>query len=194
MNRKRKIYLASASPRRAELLKLINIDFTTLPSDVDETVEDDISADILVKQLAMLKACDAAKKCKGEYIVIAADTVVCIDDEILGKPKDESDAVVMLKKLSGKIHTVYTGICLASQDGTVLSRHCATKVKFKALSDETINAYVKTGEPMDKAGAYGIQGLGSVLVESVEGDYFNIVGLSVSMLSDMLKEFDYNVL
>ena len=191
--------LASASPRRKELLGRLGIDFDIIVSEADESaIPKDIPVKLYVQELAMLKAAATAKqvlKNKKAY-VIAADTVVTLDGEVLGKPKDAEDAFNILKSLSGREHEVYTGICVMRiKDAKTVCRAVKTDVRFKELTDEKIRVYIAPGEPMDKAGAYGIQGIGAVLVDGISGDYFNVVGLPLAALSDVLeKEFDIEIL
>lgn len=173
------IILASQSPRRQELLKLITNDFEIKVSNVDETLPSGISPKDAVLYLSKIKA--EPFKNDGD-IIIGADTVVALDGKILGKPKNDENAREMLKFLSGKAHSVFTGVTLIKGDIT-RSFAVETKVKFFDLTDEEIDEYIKTGEPADKAGAYGIQGYGSLLVEKIDGDYFNVVGLPVSKLA-----------
>lgn len=183
------IILASSSPRRKELLSNMGLDFSVCVSDADEsTVSKEVPPYIYVQELAFLKAAAVAKDAAKNTVVIGADTIVVNNGEILGKPKDEEDAFTMLKSLSGKTHQVYTGYCVmrVSDAYTVCERVC-TDVTFKELSDEKIDGYIKTGEPMDKAGAYGIQGYGAMLIESINGDYFNVVGLPINALSETLE-------
>ncbi len=179
------IILASNSPRRKELLTLGGIDFTVKVSNVDESVPDGITkpSDV-VKHLSRIKA---QAVYDGENVVIGADTVVAIDDMILGKPADEADAKAMLKSLSGREHSVYTGVTIISPKG-IDTFYNETKVEFYPLTDKEIEDYIATGEPMDKAGAYGIQGRGSVLVKGITGDYFNVVGLPLAEVVRKLKE------
>ena len=194
-----KIVLASASPRRRELLEQIGIKFDIVVSnEPEDEIDKSLSPENYTSELALMKACNVAKKLTGtkrkDSLIIAADTVVYSDGKILGKPKDSDDAFSILKSLSGKAHEVYTGICVMRiTDGYATSKSIKTTVKFKELTDKTIKAYIKTGEPADKAGAYGIQGRGAVLVEEICGDYFNVVGLPLSALYDVLiSEFgDY---
>lgn len=194
-----KIVLASASPRRRELLEQIGIKFDIVVSnEPEDEIDKSLSPENYTSELALMKACNVAKKLTGtkrkDSLIIAADTVVYSDGKILGKPKDSDDAFRILKSLSGKAHEVYTGICVMRlTDGYATSKSIKTTVKFKKLTDKTIKAYIKTGEPADKAGAYGIQGRGAVLVEEICGDYFNVVGLPLSALYDVLiSEFgDY---
>lgn len=195
----KKFILASASPRRKEILEAAGLDFDILVSEADEeSVPRDIPPKLYVQELALLKAAAAAKtvlKSKQSFI-ISADTIVTLDGEILGKPYDEDNAKEMLRMLSARTHEVYTGYCVMRiADGKTVCNSVCTQVKFKELTDDTIDAYISTGEPMDKAGAYGIQGRGSVLADSISGDYFNVVGLPVSALSDTLKnEFEIDIL
>lgn len=185
------IILASASPRRRELLNNMGLSFSVVVSDADESeVSQDAPPHIYVQELALIKAAAAAKKVLSnkEALIISADTIVVNAGKILGKPAGKEDAYRMLKSLSGKTHQVYTGYCVMSIANayTVCGREC-TGVRFRELSDEKIYRYIETGEPMDKAGAYGIQGLGAMLVEGINGDYFNVVGLPVSALARTLE-------
>lgn len=188
-----KYILASASPRRKELLEQIGIKFDIVVSNADESkVGKDMPVMLYVEELAMLKAAATAdylrKNKRGDFIIISADTVVTIDGKILGKPKNEEGAFSMLCALSGKKHEVFTGICvMRSKDGFSVADYEKTTVYFNELTDEKIRSYIKTGEPMDKAGAYGIQGRGAVLVNRIDGDYFNVVGLPLSKLSKILE-------
>ena len=179
------IILASQSPRRQELLKLITSDFEIKVSNVDETLPDKITPKEAVMYLSKIKAKPFAD---GDDIVIGADTIVALDGKILGKPKSEENAREMLRFLSDRTHSVFTGVTLAS-DKKTKTFAVETKVKFFELTNEEIDAYIKTKEPFDKAGAYGIQGYGSLLVEKIDGDYFNVVGLPVSTLARELKAF-----
>ena len=180
--------LASGSPRRKEILENAGYIFEIITADADETLPKKLSPEEAVKYLAELKG-EAVKKDNGG-VVISADTVVAFGENILGKPKNEEDAKRMLKMLSGKVHSVYTGVCV--QDGEKkITFSEKTDVKFYELSSQEIDDYVLTGEPMDKAGAYGIQGKGAVLVEKIDGDYLNVVGLPLARLSRILKQFGY---
>lgn len=172
------IVLASASPRRRELLTLAGIEYKVVPSECEEILPEKITPPEAVKSLAEQKADDVYKRYPDD-IIIAADTVVALGGKILGKPKNEEDAFQMLSSLSGNIHTVYTGVCIM-KNGKKDVFFSATEVEFYPLTDEEINAYIATGEPMDKAGAYGIQGKGSLLVKRISGDYFNVVGLPLA--------------
>lgn len=173
-----KIILASASPRRSELLRQAGIEFDVCVSGAEETADPSLSPDELTVSIARQKAMCVAKN-HPDAVVLGADTVVAIGDKILGKPADADDAKRMLALLSGKVHSVYTGVCIVS-GGKRSEFYQKTDVKFYPLTQSEIDAYIATGEPMDKAGAYGIQGRGCVLVESISGDYFNVVGLPVA--------------
>ena len=192
--------LASASPRRKELLETIGLKFRVITSDADEgsVSSENVPVGIYVQELALIKAAAVAKSVlkNKKALIIAADTVVTLDSKVLGKPRDAQDAFNMLKRLSGREHEVYTGICLMRiSDGKTYCTSQSTKVYFKDLTDEQIRAYIATGEPMDKAGAYGIQGKGTVLVSKIDGDYNNVVGLGTSLLYEALKkEFDFDIL
>ena len=181
-----KIILASSSPRRRELLSKAEVKFDICIKSVDETVPEGMSPAEGAEHTAAVKAMAVAFM-NTEAVVIGADTIVVLDGEVLGKPKDKADAAEMLKKLSGKEHEVITGVCLAYK-GKYETFHCSSKVKFYELTDDEIRHYVASGEPMDKAGAYGIQGKGMMLVESINGDYCNIVGLPVALTVRRIKE------
>ncbi|MCR4719115.1 MAG: Maf family protein [Firmicutes bacterium] len=194
----KKIVLASGSPRRREILKNLGLDFEVLVSDADESKIDKktVSPPLYVQELALLKAVSVAEKLKNKNaLIISADTIVCLDGQILGKPKDDEDAAAMLSMLSGKCHSVFSGICV--MDAKTLKSVCAkeeTKVYFKELTPEKIKDYVKTGEPSDKAGAYAVQGIGALFTEKVDGDFFNVIGLPVKKLFDILeKEFEFDI-
>lgn len=191
----KKIVLASASPRRREILSNLGLSFEVITSDAEEKTDTELPPYMIVQELAMLKGTDVAKKV-ADAVVISADTIVWLDGMMLGKPSDEANARKMLKMLSGKTHEVYTGVCVThSKSGKSVSDYEVTKVNFRSLSDEEIDGYIKTGEPMDKAGAYGIQSKGCLLVDSIEGDYLNVVGLPAVKLSKILKEeFDIKII
>ena len=193
----KKIILASGSPRRREILENIGLDFSVSVSNADESTvsPQGIPVGIYVQELAMLKAAASAKTAERGALVIGADTVVSLDGKILTKPTDENDAFEMLTALSGKTHEVYTGICVTdTSDMKSVCRSACTKVTFSPLTEKIVRAYIQTGEPSDKAGAYGIQGKGALLVEKIDGDYFNVVGLPVKLLSEILRdEFDFEV-
>ncbi|MDD6762801.1 MAG: Maf family protein [Clostridiales bacterium] len=194
-----KIILASASPRRSELLRNMGLDFSVVVSDADEaSVDRDVPPEIYVQELALLKAASTAKKItdRKDAIVISADTVVVNNGAILGKPDSEAEAERMLSELSSRTHQVFTGICvLRIRDAYTVCKAVRTDVTFKELSKEKIRRYIDSGEPMDKAGAYGIQGRGAMLAERINGDYFNVVGLPVSALSDILEQdFEFKLI
>ena len=172
------LILASGSPRRKELLGLITPEFTVCVSGAEERVEPGLTPAETVLALSRLKGADVAKTHPSDT-VIAADTVVALNGAILGKPTDAADAFRMLRFLSGKTHEVYTGVFIAS-GGREVSFYEKTDVTFYELTDDEINAYLATGEPFDKAGAYGIQGRGALLVKGIRGDYFNVVGFPVA--------------
>lgn len=184
---KRKLILASASPRRRELLKNAGYEYEIQVADVDESKYDKLSPREIVKSLAEEKARVVADMNPG-CVVLGADTVVSFRAGILGKPRDEKDAEAMLRLLSGKTHYVYTGVCAAldSESESFISR---TEVKFYDLTDRQIKNYVATGEPLDKAGAYGIQGFGGVLVEWIIGDYYTVMGLPLAQCARLLERF-----
>ncbi len=185
-----KIILASGSPRRRELLLQIGITPVVEPSGADENI-DEKRPDKLVELLSERKCLDIAKK-TDDGIVLGADTVVSLDGEILGKPRDEADAFKMIKKLQGNVHQVYTGVTLCSvKNGEITNKVSfseKTDVTVSEMTDEEINAYIMTKEPMDKAGAYGIQGSFAKYISKIDGDYFNVVGLPLSAVYEELKK------
>lgn len=184
-----KIILASQSPRRRELLERMGLEpFEIRPAVGEEIASPTLSPAQLVEELSRQKAAEIARTAEASDVIIAADTVVAADGRVLGKPHSREEAAEMLRFLSGRTHTVYTGIT-ARQGETVFTEHEATDVLFRPLSEAEIAAYVDTGEPMDKAGAYGIQGRGCVLVEGIRGDYYNVMGLPVCRLTLMLHRF-----
>jgi septum formation protein len=190
-----KIILASASPRRKELLEQIGISFEVIASNVNENITYQDNPDMFVEQLALMKAQEVARRVNPGHLIIGADTIVLIDNEILGKPENEKDAFDTIKRLSGKSHFVFTGIAIIeTAEGRTMVSHAKTKVIFRDIQDDEILAYIKSGEPDDKAGSYGIQGKGAVLVEGIDGCYFNIVGLPIACLCSMLKSFGVEVL
>lgn len=179
------LILASKSPRRQELMRLITHDFTVVDSCVDETVPENLSPETVAELLACRKAL-AAVKTHPDSLVVGADTVVEAGGECLGKPRDAGDAGRMLRLLEGRRHWVHTGVCIAGPSGTE-SFVSSTEVWFVPMTGEEIEAYVLSGEPMDKAGAYGIQGLGSRFIREIRGDYNTVVGLPVQRLYERLK-------
>ena len=188
------IILASQSPRRKELLERMGIrDFETISPNVDESVFHGLSPEELVRRLSAEKAAAMAGRAGEDAIVIAADTVVALEGAVLGKPADELDAFKMLSALSGVRHQVYTGVTVC-RGGEKQTAHEVTDVTFRELSEEEIEHYIATGEPMDKAGAYGIQGYGALLIQGISGDYYNVMGLPVCRLSGMLARFGVDCL
>ena len=191
---KRELILASASPRRKELLEKLDLTFTVCPADVDESRLPDEDAAMYPLRTAVKKAMAIAEG-RENALVIAADTVVVVDNDILGKPKDEEEARAMLRRLAGREHIVITGIGIVDTvSGRTLSGTEHTIVYFHPLSTEEIDAYVASGECGDKAGAYGIQGKGSLLVRKIDGDYFNVMGLPLSKLYLLLLNVDADIL
>lgn len=172
------IILASASPRRKEILELADLKFDVMPSDAQE-ITTKTAPNEVVMELASLKAKDIYKKSEKQSMIVGADTVVAYQGQILGKPTDEADAKRMLTMLSGQTHEVYTGVCVI-EDGKTKTFYEETKVTFYEISDEQIDRYIKTGEPMDKAGSYGIQGKAAVFIKGIEGDYYNVVGFPIA--------------
>lgn len=183
----RRFILASASPRRKEILEKAGYSFEIIVSDADENITEDLSPEKTVEVLAERKALSVWESNK-DSVVFGCDTVVAIDGRILGKPTDDEDAFNMLKMLSGRTHTVSTGVCICSENKTEVFSN-TTQVEFYPLSDETIRSYIASGEGKDKAGSYGIQGYGCVLVKEIKGDYFSVMGLPVSQSSRVLADF-----
>ena len=188
------IILASQSPRRRELLAQMGVpQFEVVPALGEEIASPGLSPAQLVEVLSRQKAEEVAVQAGPDDVVIAADTVVAVDGAVLGKPRDPADAARMLSLLSGRAHTVYTGVTV--RRGTFSrTAHEATQVRFRPLTQSEISAYIATGEPMDKAGAYGIQGRGCVLVEGIDGNYPNVVGLPTCLLAGMLRQVGIDVL
>lgn len=183
------IILASGSPRRKELLTMIGIsEFTIIPDTSEEEVISGLTPEQIVCEIALVKAKNVSQFCSKDDIIIAADTLVFLDGEAIAKPEDEVDAAAMLRKLSGRHHHVYTGIALLKNNEHTTDYE-RTDVFFRDITDDEISAYIKTGEPMDKAGAYGAQGKASIFVKRIEGDFFNVMGLPLCKLSIMLKNF-----
>ena len=184
--------MASGSPRRREILESLKINFEVQVSEADETLSQPLMPLEAVMELAKRKAQAVTKK-KDNEIILAADTVVALGQEILGKPQNKADAYSMLSRLSGTSHFVYTGFCLMNQK-KIICDYEKTRVTFRPLTSVEIQAYIKTKEPLDKAGAYGIQQMGALFVSGIEGDYFNVVGLPVCKIFQVLKnEFHYDI-
>lgn len=197
----RTLVLASASPRRKELIQKLGLPVITIPANVDETTSIEHPGE-QVEQLSLRKASAVYQRLKDDSsmqleqpIIVGSDTIVVKDGRVLGKPKHKQDAIDMLTMLSGDVHDVYTGLGLVDfATGEQLSAHRQTKVRFKPLLQEQIERYVNTGEPMDKAGAYGIQDRGALFVDSIEGCYFSVVGLPISLLGELLTKFGIKVI
>jgi len=185
-----RLVLASASPRRAELLRAAGIEFDVIPADVDEAMDPEDQPDGYARRVAQLKAEAVISRALGRPI-LGADTIVIIDNEVLGKPADAHDARRMLRLLSGRQHTVMTAVCLvnpAAESGRIQTRVVRTTVECAVLTEAEIDWYVASGEPMDKAGAYALQGLASRFVARIDGSYSNVVGLPVAVVYDLCKE------
>lgn len=190
----RKIILASASPRRKALLKQIGLGFEVVVSNFEEKIEGNLKPNKLAEFFSKGKAKDVAKDYE-DAIIIAADTFVALNNEIFGKPKTPDLARKMLKKLSEKAHSVITGFTiLDTKTKRSITRSIETKVYFKKLTNKEIDEYIKTGEPLDKAGAYAAQEIGSIFVEKIDGDFFNVVGLPIFALTQELKKFGIKIL
>lgn len=189
----KRIVLASASPRRAELLRQVALPFEVMVSDAEEEILD-LPPGEFAKSTAFQKARIISRNVM-EGIIIAADTIVAVDEKILGKPANAQEAFNMLNMLNGRKHQVYTGLCIIDMPSAYyFLDFCKTDVYFNKLTEEEIKSYIDTGEPFDKAGAYGIQGKGALLVDKIKGCYFNVVGLPLALLHQALKEFNINLL
>lgn len=184
------LLLASGSPRRAEILRAVGWEFEAIPANIDETRYPAEDARTYALRLAGEKALSVAENAKPGKLVLGADTIVVLENEILGKPIDESDARHMLGRLAGNFHEVITAIALArSGDKDYLSDHESTRVRFATMTPHEIDSYVRTGEPLDKAGAYGAQGYAALFIDRIEGDYWNIIGLPVRLLYRLANRF-----
>lgn len=193
-NNKAKLVLASSSPRREAILKQLKLKFTIVPGKIDENEFTEKDPDKLVKKLALEKA-KSVSDLVEDALIIAADTIVVLEDKILGKPESSAEAKRQLKLLSGKEHQVITGIAvLSSETGEVYVENNITLVKMLSLTDEKIDKYINTGEPLDKAGSYGIQGFGGLFVEGIKGSYYSVVGLPIHQLAEILDKFNYGIL
>ena len=181
------VVLASGSPRRKELMEMLGFDnLIIMPAKKEEVIPADTQPGRTVEILAESKCREVAELQKPEDLIIAADTIVWIDGRILGKPHSRAEAKSMLTKLSGRTHEVYTGVCVI-YNGKTTTVHEKTSVSFRELAEEEIEAYIETGEPMDKAGAYGAQGRGALFVRHIDGDFFNVMGLPVCRLGEILR-------
>ncbi len=181
------IVLASASPRRKELLARMGVDFTVRVADLDESMDPFAHPADEVARVAALKAKAVYPMCHDGDVIIGADTIVVCDSLVMGKPRSESEAFSMLRRLSGREHQVMTGLCVLT-DSYEETITVTTTLRMRHLSDEEIHAYIATGEPMDKAGAYGIQGLASMFVVGLDGDYYNVMGLPICTLTMILRK------
>jgi septum formation protein len=181
------VILASASPRRRELLRLVGIDHEVRPADIDESYLPGERPAAHAERLARGKAETIAATIGDDAVTIGSDTIVVVDSDVLGKPRDRDEATHMLRRLSGRSHVVMTGVAV-SWRGKTLSGVEEVSVTFRSLSDDEIARYIDTGEPMDKAGAYGIQGFGATIVERVDGDYFAVMGLALNRLARLLRD------
>jgi len=190
----RKIILASSSSRRKQILEQVGLNFIVEVSDYEEKSIPGVSPSEFVETLSLEKANVVAKN-HNDAIIIGADTIVVLDNQILGKPKTKQDAREMLKKLSGNTHSVFTGFTIIDTvNKRTITNHVETKIRFKNLSEEEILAYIETGEPMDKAGAYGVQDRGALFVEHIEGDYSSVMGLPIVKIFEILKELGIDIL
>ena len=191
-----KLYLASGSPRRREILDLMHLPYESFPADADETLDAGIGMEAAGRLLATRKAEAAAARLAAEgrdgadALILAADTLVYLDGAPLGNPHTEDEEISMLRALSGRRHYVCTGVCLLA-GGSAHAAADVTAVTMRAYSEDEVRAYVATGEPLDKAGAYGIQGIGAVLVEKIDGDFFTVMGLSPRIVYSLLRETGY---
>ncbi len=189
-----RIVLASKSPRRQELLHRMGIDeFTILVPEADESYPEGLSPEEVVSHISRTKALAARDIALSDDVIITADTMVFLDDQRLGKPRDEAEALQMLTALSGRSHTVCTGVTVVQGDH-ILTRAQSTAVHFREASQAELLGYIRSGEPMDKAGSYAVQGLGALLVKGIEGDFFNVMGLPLLLLSEMLQQFGFTFL
>lgn len=186
------LILASKSPRRRELLAKLGVDFTVLTEEIDETMDKDKPIAQELARVSLQKAQAVLDRAGQDALIIAADTLVCVEGRRLGKPHSSEEAAEMLRLLSGRTHQVMTGLTLLYRD-RVKSEVVTTDLHFRPLCDAEIDAYVKTGEPMDKAGAYGIQGGACIFAESICGDYYNVMGLPVCRLTQLLREFGVQI-
>jgi septum formation protein len=194
-SRRPTLILASSSPRRQELIRTLGLPVQIRPSEADEGTPEGWEPARIVEELALRKARAVWEICRHEQepvssVIVGSDTIVAVEGRVLGKPRNAEEAVDMLSLLAGREHEVFTGVCcIGVQGGETVVSHRVTKVRMRKLTPDQIRRYVATGEPLDKAGAYGIQGLGAVLIDSLEGCYFNVVGLPLSLLAVQLERF-----
>lgn len=197
MEKQATLILASSSPRRRELIQTLGLPVVIRASEADETVKPGLTPAQIVETLSVRKA-EAVRSTLARdegTVVIGSDTIVVLDDRVLGKPKDETEAAEMLGSLQGRAHEVFSGVAVMDVPGRrTETAHRRTKVYMKPLSADQIASYIRTGEPRDKAGAYAIQGIGATIVEGIEGDYFNVVGLPLALLAELLGRFHIRVL
>ena len=188
------IILASASPRRRELLEMLGVkNLKIIPARGEEQAPEGLDGGETVMALSRAKALEVAQSAGEDCVVIGADTIVELDGKMLGKPADEAEALCMLRSLSGRSHNVFTGVTVVCS-GRVISEFEKTEVRFRGMTEREMLAYIKTREPMDKAGAYGAQGIGSLFVEALNGDFFNVMGLPLCRLGKMLEKLGVNLL
>lgn len=188
-----RLLLASGSPRRRELLRALGVDFEVQATDVDESLDAAEPPAVAVVRLARAKAAAATPRAPERTLVLAADTLVALGGEILGKPTDAREAAGMLRRLAGRVHEVHTGVAVVdTASGREATALVTSRVRMAAMDDDEIAWYVSTGEPLDKAGAYAVQGIGAVFVESVEGNYSNVVGLPLPALRRLIAELGYD--
>lgn len=187
------IILASQSPRRRQLLEMMGLEFQTIVADVDETMDPALPLEQEIMRISRSKALAVQGQCSPGDVIVAADTMVCIDGRRLGKPKNADDAFAMLQMLSGREHQVMSGLAVVQNERVETATEITT-LEFRPLSDGEIAAYIATGEPMDKAGAYGIQGKAAMFARKICGDYYNVMGLPVCRLTTMLRRFGVKLL
>ena len=187
------IILASSSPRRRELMERMGLDIVIRTAPTDETMRPDGDPYDEVADVSRRKAAAVRPLCGDDDIIVAADTIVVLDGTVMGKPRDFEDAVDMLRRLSGREHHVMTGVTVC-RGGRTETKTVVTAVRFRPLAEAEIRAYVATGEPMDKAGAYGVQGLAAIFIEGLDGDFYNVMGLPVCTLAEMLRGYGVRLL
>lgn len=191
------LFLASNSPRRSELLKKAGFKFQTFPVKVSEFLDKNLNLDDAIKQIARQKADAAMEQLKllkkQDFLILASDTVVVMDGEVFGKPENKTQAHQYLRRLSNQTHCVKTSVCLLDDEGKSVTEIETSRVTFRYLSDDEIASYIETGDPMDKAGAYGIQSVGATFIQNLDGNLDNVMGLSMSLVKKVIKENGWNV-